>query len=102
MAEGKIKGEKATLAGEFSLDDLSFAGNIKYQGNAKHLSDFFPMIPLGLQREFNLTTRITADKENILLSDLNFSMGKILAKGERGYNFKGGVPTLNLFRVYSP
>ena len=96
MAEGKIKGEKATLAGEFSLDDLSFAGNIKYQGNAKHLSDLFPMIPLGLQREFNLTTRITADKENILLSDLNFSMGKILAKGEGGYNFKGGVPTLNL------
>lgn len=96
MAEGKIKGEKATLAGEFSLDDLSFAGNIKYQGNAKHLSDLFPMIPIGLQREFNLTTRITADKENILLSDLNFSMGKILAKGEGGYNFKGGVPTLNL------
>lgn len=96
MAEGKIKGEKATLAGEFSLDDLSFAGNIKYQGNAKHLSNLFPMIPIGLQREFNLTTRITADKENILLSDLNFSMGKILAKGEGGYNFKGGVPTLNL------
>ena len=96
MAEGKIKGEKATLAGEFSLDDLSFAGNIKYQGNAKHLSNLFPMIPIGLQREFNLTTRITADKENILLSDLNFSMGKILAKGEGAYNFKGGIPTLNL------
>ncbi len=96
MAECKIKQEKATLEGEFRLDDLSFAGNIKYEGNVQHLSNFFPSMPQGLSSKFNFTTRITIDKENVLLSNLNLSLDKILAKGEGSYNFKGGIPTLNL------
>ena len=96
MAECKIKQEKATLEGEFHLDDLSFIGNIKYEGNVQHLSNFFPSMPQGLSSKFNFTTSITIDKENVLLSDLNFSLDKILAKGEGSYNFKGGAPTLNL------
>ncbi|MBA2628689.1 MAG: AsmA family protein, partial [Rickettsiaceae bacterium] len=96
MAECKIKQEKATIEGEFRLDDLSFAGNIKYEGNVQHLSNFFPSMPQGLTPKFNFTTRINIDKENVLLSNLNFSLDKILAKGEGSYNFKNGVPTLNL------
>ena len=96
MAECKIKQEKATIEGEFSLDDLSFAGNMNYEGNSQDLSDLFPSIPQGLKQKFSFSTGISIDQENLLLRNLKFSLDKILAKGEGSYKFKSGLPTLNL------
>ncbi len=95
-AECVIKEEKAKIVGIFNLETLNFVGDINYQGNAKHLSNFFSSVPQGFQSPYNLITKITINKESILLSKLNFSMDKILVNGEGSYNFKDGAPTLNL------
>lgn len=95
-AELKINGEKATIEGNFNLSELNFTGNTRLQGNAKHFTDLWPTIPKRLQKDYNLTALITANKEAIYINNLDFTIGKISATGKGSYNFQNAIPNLRL------
>lgn len=95
-AEIQIKEVKANLEGNFNLDNLSFEGKLKLEGNGKNLTNFFPAIPIALQESYALETSIMATKEVLDFKNLHFSIGKITAQGSGSYSLKENTPYLGL------
>ncbi|MFP3034858.1 MAG: hypothetical protein ACEY3C_05020, partial [Candidatus Tisiphia sp.] len=66
---------------------MTFAGQLKLEGAAKNLQSIFPDIPILHNLDHKLTFNINSDKKLLKISDIDFTAGKILAKGNANFHF---------------
>ncbi|WP_375359127.1 AsmA family protein [Candidatus Tisiphia endosymbiont of Neophilaenus lineatus] len=79
--------EKVNFSGNFAYDNMTFAGQLKLEGAAKNLQNIFPDIPILHDLDHKLTFNINSDKKLLKISDIDFTAGKILAKGNANFHF---------------
>ncbi|WP_375331917.1 AsmA family protein [Candidatus Tisiphia endosymbiont of Temnostethus pusillus] len=79
--------EKVNFSGNFAYDNMTFAGQLKLEGAAKNLQSIFPDIPILHDLDHKLTFNINSDKKLLKISDIDFTAGKILAKGNANFHF---------------
>ncbi|WP_341747324.1 AsmA family protein [Candidatus Tisiphia endosymbiont of Dascillus cervinus] len=79
--------EKVNFSGNFAYDNMTFAGQLKLEGAAKNLQSIFPDIPILHDLDHKLTFNINSDKKSLKISDIDFTAGKILAKGNANFHF---------------
>ncbi len=80
--------EKVNFSGNFAYDNMTFAGQLKLEGTAKNLQSIFPDIPILHDLDHKLTFNINSDKKLLKISDIDFTAGKILAKGDANFCFE--------------
>lgn len=79
--------EKVNFSGNFAYDNMTFAGQLKLEGAAKNLQSIFPDIPILHNLDHKLTFNVNSDKKLLKISDIDFTAGKILAKGNANFHF---------------
>ncbi|WP_425363130.1 AsmA family protein [Candidatus Tisiphia endosymbiont of Hybos culiciformis] len=80
--------EKVNFSGNFAYDNMTFAGQLKLEGTAKNLQSIFPNMPILHDLDHKLTFNINSDKKLLKISDIDFTAGKLLAKGNANFRFE--------------
>ncbi|MCC8398010.1 MAG: AsmA family protein [Rickettsia endosymbiont of Labidopullus appendiculatus] len=88
--------EKVNLSGNFAYDNMTFAGQLKLEGTAKNLQRILPNMPILHDLDHKLTFKVNSDKKLLKISDIDFTAGKILAKGNANFHFTDNKVDLNI------
>ncbi len=88
--------EKLIFLGDLEHDNMSFSGKLNLGGNAKNLQEILPAIKILSNQDYALASNIKGDKQSVVLSEINFSSGKILASGHADFIIKDNQLDLKL------
>jgi AsmA protein len=88
--------EKVKIAGDFDRNNMSFIGKLLLEGDGKNLKTITHNLDIEGDLKHKLIFDINADKELIKISDINFTIGDLLAKGNANYYIEKNKANLNL------
>lgn len=91
-----ILNEKVKIAGDFDRNNMSFIGKLQLEGDGKNLKSITHNLDIEGDLKHKLIFDINADKELIKISDINFTIGDLLAKGNANYYIEKNKANLNL------
>ncbi|NRB10316.1 MAG: AsmA family protein [Rickettsiaceae bacterium] len=77
--------DNLNIVGKLDTKKLEFAGGINADGELE-----------GIKDPFNLSAKLQANKNNVLIQDILFTLGKLEAKGEAKHNIVKNISTLKL------
>ncbi|MGI4776085.1 MAG: AsmA family protein [Janthinobacterium lividum] len=95
QAELQFAEEKIVLNGKADVSKLEFLGRIEAKGNLANI-DILNNIPMELKRAYSLSTNIEANKERIVISNLDFQTDIINVKVNAGYDIQESATNLSL------
>ncbi|WP_341760768.1 AsmA family protein [Candidatus Tisiphia endosymbiont of Dioctria linearis] len=88
--------EKVNFSGNFAYDDMTFAGQLKLEGTAKNLQSILPNMSIPNNLDHKLTFNVNSDKKLLKISDIDFTVGKLLAKGNANFHFQDNKVDLKI------
>ncbi|OZG31593.1 AsmA family protein [Rickettsia endosymbiont of Culicoides newsteadi] len=88
--------EKVNFSGNFAYDNMTFAGQLKLEGTAKNLQSIFPDMSIPNDLDHKLTFNVNSDKKLLKISDIDFTVGKLLAKGNANFHFQDNKVDLKI------
>ncbi len=88
--------EKVNFSGNFAYDNMTFAGQLKLEGTGKNLQSIFPDMPILHDLDHRLAFNVNSDKKLLKISDIDFTAGKILAKGNANFYFEDNKVDLSI------
>jgi uncharacterized protein involved in outer membrane biogenesis len=88
--------EKVNFSCNFAYDNMTFAGQFKLEGTAKNLQRILPNMPILHDLDHKLTFKVNSDKKLLKISDIDFTAGKLLARGNANFHFADNKVDLSI------